>query len=99
MSLRGDLRPDAVLFGEMLPPEKVLRMQQAFYRMPPDLVLVVGTSAQFPYVSDPVLVAARFGRLTIEVNPMPTGISSAVAYSLRGRAGDLVPQIVDVLAE
>jgi len=93
----GNLRPDAVLFGEMLPKRKVFQMEQAFYREPPDLILVVGTSALFPYIADPVLVAARAGRLTVEVNPEATSLSNVVRFSLRGRAGDLVPRIADAL--
>lgn len=95
----GRLRPDAVLFGEMLPTEKVERMQRAFYEDSPELLLVVGTSALFAYIAEPVVVAARRGRLTVEVNPTPTGLSGTVRYSLRARAGDVVPQIADALAE
>lgn len=92
------LRPDAVLFEEMLDPHKVQRMQDAFYRDPPDLVLVVGTSAMFPYIAEPVYVAARCGRVTVEVNPERTPLSDAVGTSLRGPAGHYVPLIAAALA-
>lgn len=91
------LRPDAVLFEELLDPRKVLRMQEAFYREPPDLVLVVGTSAMFPYIAEPVHVAARCGRLTIEVNPEPTPLTNVVGTSLRGPAGVYVPLLAAAL--
>ncbi len=96
-SCGGTLRPDAVLFGEMLPPAKVARMQAAFYDDPPDLVVIAGTTAVFPYIAEPVVWAAQNGRLTIEVNPEPTFVSEAVGWSLRGTAGGLLPEIADVL--
>ena len=94
----GHLRPDAVLFEEMLEPRKVARMQEAFYVRPPQLVLVVGTTAMFPYIAEPVRTAARDGRLTIEVNPEPTSLTGIVTFSLRGKAGQFLPQIARALA-
>lgn len=93
----GRLRPDAVLFGEMLPQHKVQRMRDAFYGRAPDLVMVIGTSAMFPYIGEPVVHAASEGRLTLEVNPEPTELSRAVRYAIRGPAGAVLPQIADVL--
>lgn len=93
----GRLRPDAVLFEEMLDPRNVLRLQQEFYREPPDLVLVVGTSAMFPYIAEPVYTAARAGRLTVEVNPEPTPLTDVVRTSLRGPAGLYVPLVAAAL--
>ncbi len=96
-SCGGGLRPDAVLFGERLPQRKVYLMQDAFYRRTPDLVLVVGTSAMFPYIDEPVLFAAKAGKLTVEVNPEPTDLSPAVTYALRAPARVVLPQMADVL--
>lgn len=89
----GTLRPDAVLFGEMLPGEKLARIQREFYDDPPDLVLIAGTTAVFPYIAEPVVFAARAGRLTIEVNPEPTMLSDLVHWSLRAPAGEVLPRI------
>ncbi|MCK6460559.1 MAG: NAD-dependent protein deacylase [Planctomycetes bacterium] len=89
----GTLRPAAVLFGEMLPVEKVARMQRELLDDPPELVLVVGTSALFPYIVEPVLVARRARRLTVEVNPEPTVLSPVVGWFLEGSAAALVPEI------
>jgi NAD-dependent deacetylase len=90
----GGLRPDVVLFGEWLPREKVERLRREFYVDPPDLVLVAGTSALFPYVVEPVVLASRLGRLTIEVNPEETPLSGVVGHALRGTAGEWIPRIV-----
>jgi len=91
------LRPDAVLFGEMLPSDKLRRIHEEFARQTPDLVLVAGTSALFPYIRGPVELARRRGRLTVEVNPEPTDVSPVVDHALRGRAGLWLPRISHAL--
>lgn len=92
------LRPAAVLFGELLPEDKVARMRRELHDDPPELVLVVGTSALFPYIAGPVLVARRAGRLTVEVNPEPTVLSPVVDWFLQGSAAALVPEIAREIA-
>jgi NAD-dependent deacetylase len=87
----GLLRPDAVLFGETLPPDKLQRIYDEFHFGLPDLVLVVGTTALFPYISQPVEAARSAGKLTVEINPEPTGLSDRMDFSLRGKAGDWLP--------
>jgi NAD-dependent deacetylase len=91
-------RPEVVLFGEMLPGDKLARLHNEFYANPPECVISVGTSNMFPYIVEPVVVAARAGRLTIEVNPEPTTISDLVDYHLKASAGDALPAIVKELA-
>jgi len=93
----GILRPDAVLFGEMLPTEKLRRLQEEMFERMPDLVLIAGTTAVFPYIAEPVLVAARTGRPTVEVNPESTPISEHVRWSLRGAAGTWLPLVAEVI--
>ena len=93
----GVLRPDAVLFGEMLPGEKLRRLHDEMLEVPPDLLLIAGTTAVFPYIVEPVLVAARAGRPTVEVNPEPTDLSEAVRWSLRGTAGSYLPLMAEVV--
>ena len=77
----GMMRPDVVLFDERLPAEATeelqLQLQTGF-----DAVLVVGTSALFPYISHPVHLANRSGSLTIEINPATTDLSSLVDFKL-----------------
>jgi NAD-dependent deacetylase len=93
----GRLRPDAVLFGEMLPEDKLLRIQRELVEEAPDLVLVAGTSALFPYVQWPAVAAARAGRLVVEVNPEPTVLSDLATFVLRGRAGAWLPVLAGAL--
>jgi len=93
----GTLRPDVVLFGEMLPAAKVDRIRREFGDAPPDLVLVVGTTALFPYIQGPVLLARQAGRLTVEVGPEPTVLSAVVDFHLEGPAGTILPRIAEAL--
>jgi len=87
----GILRPNAVLFGEMLAADVVQRMYEEFSARTPDVLLVVGTSALFPYITGPVLEARRRGGLTIEVNPERTYLSPEVRFHLAGKAGYYLP--------
>ena len=65
---RAVLRPDVVLFGELLPPEKVqtLYAESAAGSTP---CSASARPASFPTSSQPVLQAQRGGRPTIEINP------------------------------
>lgn len=92
------LRPDAVLFGEMLPERKVAAMYEAFHVRPPEVVLWIGTSALFPYIVDPLFTARRLGHVTVEVNLEATDLSREVDFALSGPAGELVPLIADAFA-
>lgn len=92
-SCGGILRPGAVLFGETLPLEETMRMRQEFVDFIPDLVLIAGTTALFPYIQQPVLLARQAGRITVEVNPERTLLSDVVDFFLQGKAGTLLPQL------
>lgn len=78
-------RPDVVLFGELLPGPAVRAMESAVSARP-DVVLSIGTSSLFPYISAPVWLAARQGACTVEINPTETDVSRAVRHRLRGGA-------------
>jgi NAD-dependent deacetylase len=87
------IRPEVVLFGEMLPPEKVslLREQlmQGF-----DAVLSVGTSSLFPYISQPVIEARSRGALTVEINPGQTHLCQVVDHHLAVGASSALEAIL-----
>jgi NAD-dependent deacetylase len=86
MACGGILRPDVVLFGEMLPLRAVARYELALQRGF-DLVFAIGTTAGFPYIYEPVATSARAGVPTIEINPDLTPLSSLVAYRFASGAG------------
>ena len=88
------LRPSAVLFGEALPPAALARLDEELARGF-DLVFTIGTTSLFPYIAEPVALAASAGIPTIEINPEPTAVSHLVDYRLRGDAAQILPRIVE----
>jgi NAD-dependent deacetylase len=91
------LRPDVVWFGEGLPREEFDRAFSAAEAC--KLMLVVGTSAVVQPAASIPLVAKQAGALVVEVNPDPTPITDLVDLHLRGRAGETLPQVVDILLD
>lgn len=75
------LRPDVVLFGEMLPNASVREMQYQV-RQGFDLVFSIGTTSLFPYISFPIEVAQQRDKPTVEINPKSTRLSAMVRYRL-----------------
>ncbi len=84
---RSVLRPDVVLFGEMLPARKLAQLE-AQRVTGFDVVLSVGTSSLFPYIAQPVIVGRRQGALTVEINPGDTAVSDIVDEKIARSASD-----------
>lgn len=75
----GVLRPDVVLFGEMLPEDAVAHLYEELSQ-PFDITFAVGTTAVFPYIAQPILLAVQEGRFAVEINPSPTDLSDLVTH-------------------
>jgi NAD-dependent deacetylase len=91
------MRPDVVLFGEMLPASvfQVATMRAASA----EVCFVVGTSALvYPAAGLPE-VAKRAGAFLVEVNPERTPLTALCDVSLQGRAGELLPQLLRVTGD
>jgi len=86
------LRPDVVLFGEMLPAAKVQLLYQELAEGF-DLVFTIGTTSVFPYISEPVRMAKQLGRPTVEINPGTTDVSHVVDVKLPLRAAPAMDAI------
>jgi NAD-dependent deacetylase len=86
----GDpMRPDVVLFGEMLPAGAFERAEMAAKSC--DLCFVIGTSAVvYPAASIPE-VARSGGAFVVEVNPERTPLSDMCDEVLAGKAGEILP--------
>ena len=78
----GQVRPDVVLFGELLPFHKVGLMEREL-STGFDVVFSIGTTSVFPYIAGPVADAGRRGKPTIEINPADTAVSHLVDIRLR----------------
>lgn len=75
------VRPDVVLFGEPLPEAPFQRFEEEVARGF-DVVFSIGTSALFPYVARPVLLAKSEGKPTVEINPARTDLSDVVDFRI-----------------
>lgn len=88
----GLLRPDVVWFGEALPQEALESAWAAAESC--ELFFSVGTSSQVqPAASLPYLAYDR-GVPVIEINPNETTLTPYSAYFLRGRSGEILPELV-----
>src|SRR5436190_11998469 len=86
----GDrLRPDVVLFGEMLPSGAFEQSAKAASRC--DFCLVVGTSALVYPAAELPMIAKSAGAYLCEVNPELTPLSQFCDMVLTGRAGQVLP--------
>jgi NAD-dependent deacetylase len=79
------VRPEVVLFGEILPRAAVAVLDRELGRGF-DLVVSIGTTSVFPYIAAPVLLARRAGCDTVEINPGSSDVSHLVGHRIRNRA-------------
>jgi NAD-dependent deacetylase len=93
----GNIRPDVVWFGEMLPSHATNR---AFERSSNcDLFFSIGTSAIVHPAASLPLVAKRKGAYVVEINTSPTGISDLIDELLLGKAGEILPKLGQMIGK
>ena len=91
--LRGLLRPHVVWFGESLDPDILGRAVEAARSC--QIMLVIGTSAVVQPAASLALEAKAAGARVAEINLEPTAQSGAMDYALYGKAGEIVPRLVE----
>ena len=90
-SCGGRLRPNVVLFEEMLPVEAYERAEDACLRC--EALFVVGSSLEvYPVAGLPSLAKERGAKIVI-VNSEPTDRDQLADILLRGQAGEILPAI------
>ncbi len=92
------LRPEVVLFGEMLPQAEM----ETYYRQLElgfDVVLSVGTSSAFPYILEPVFRAEETGIPTVEINPGKTELQDFVSFPIKLGAKNALESIWKYMKE
>jgi len=93
----GNIRPDVVWFGEMLPEEEwelAVRASESA-----DLFFSIGTSAVvYPAASLPHM-AKQSGAFVVEVNPEPTPLTPKADEFLQGASGMVLPLVCDAIEE
>ncbi|MCL2710110.1 MAG: hypothetical protein FWE95_04445 [Planctomycetaceae bacterium] len=91
------IRPRIVMFEEMLPRQVLLQFEEEFDGGNGfDMVFSIGTSAMFPYITGPVLMAIHCGRTTVEINPAEGELSHRVSYHLPLGAADALTRLDDM---
>jgi NAD-dependent deacetylase len=83
------VRPDVVWFGEPLPIDALTAAETAAREC--DLMLVIGTSG----VVYPAAGLARMATSKVILNPEPTELDDAADAVLRGKAAELLPQLME----
>jgi NAD-dependent deacetylase len=81
-----------VWFGEGLPGLEWLAALESAKDC--DVFLSIGTSSVVQPAASLIDVANRANALTVQINPNPTEADGAVAFPLRGPAGQLLPPLV-----
>jgi NAD-dependent deacetylase len=90
-SCGGLIRPDVVWFGELLDSQALKRAWDAVRRA--EVFFSVGTSSAVQPAAGLADLAKQNGAFLVEVNPEPTEMSDRFDELLRGRAGEILPQI------
>jgi len=91
------LRPHVVWFGESL--DMDILNQAIGLSSKADLMFVIGTSSLvYPAASIP-LTAKESGIKIIEINPESTPLTPHADISFRGKAGEVLPEISEILSQ
>lgn len=94
----GIFRPECVLFGEMIPPEYLLRSRQSAAQC--DVMLVVGTSAIVQPAALIPLIAKDAGARIIEINPEKTPLTGSISdYLIQGKASEIFNALLTEMEE
>ncbi|MFQ5945046.1 MAG: NAD-dependent deacetylase [Anaerolineae bacterium] len=89
----GLLKPNVILFGEMLPAGAIASAQEEAARS--DVFLAVGSSLEVTPAAELPLAAVRGGAQLIVVNLTPTPADDDATLVLRGDVAEVLPQIVE----
>lgn len=89
------LKPTVVLFGEPLP-QAAIQLAFTLARQA-DVMLVVGSSLVVYPAAEIPLVATRAGAQLIVINAEPTPFDELASVVIRGKSGEVLPEIVELI--
>ncbi len=92
----GLMRPDVVWFGEMIPAHALDGAWKAASAC--SLFFSIGTSGVVYPAAELADIAAAAGAAVCEINTEPTPLSGRCDWSLQGRAGAVLPELVRALS-
>ena len=84
-----------VWFGESLPGKAWQAAQKAAEEC--DLLFSIGTSSVVWPAAQLPETAARNGAYVVQINPEPTALDRTARFNLRGKAGDILPALLEAL--
>lgn len=94
---QGSLRPAVVFFGESLDPHVLHSAYEEAGKC--ELLLVVGSSLVVYPAAEIPLAARQNGATLVIVNKEKTGLDHVADFVIQGKAGDVLPQIIQGLKE
>ena len=98
MKCNGPVKPNAVFFGEAIPPDALSRADQESSTC--DLMLVVGTSAEVQPAASMPHIAKDAGAKVVEVNISETPFTGYVSdYIIKGPAGEILEKLLSEVIE
>jgi len=92
-SCGGNLRPDIVWFGEMLPADGLESAVAAAEKC--DVFFSIGTSSVVYPAADLWRRAKEGDAIVIEINKDPTPLTPLADHSFLGKAGEILPALVE----
>jgi NAD-dependent deacetylase len=95
-SCGGILKPNVVLFGEMLPPHTFWQAQESIRSC--DVLLVVGSSLEVAPASDLPKLALRHGAHLIIVNRGTTAFDHAADVLIHEDAALILPRLAELIS-
>jgi NAD-dependent deacetylase sirtuin 5 len=90
----GVERPHVVWFGEALEPANLAAAAEAIDRC--DVMLVIGTSAVVYPAAGFVPLAKRHGAVVAEINVEPSAVNTLCDFFFAGKAGEVMPSLLDI---
>lgn len=91
----GLARPGVVWFGEQLPADAMNRATASAYQC--DICFSIGTSTLVQPAASLPFIALESGATVIEINPVPTSLSTEAQFSLQATAAEALPVIAATL--
>jgi len=91
----GLIKPDVVLFGELLPPDALVQAQEV--ALVADVMLVAGSSLEVMPAADLPLLTRRSGGRIIIVNLGGTTVDHLAEVVIRGDVATVLPRLADMV--
>jgi NAD-dependent deacetylase len=94
-SCGGKLRPDVVWFGEPLPRAELECAVEAARRC--HVFFSIGTSGIVQPAASLAYAAHNRGAVVVEINAEPTPLTPKVDFAIHGKAGEILPALVQAV--